>query len=387
MAWHYGTFACGHDGRVNIIGPMKHRVWKAERAFSRLCPSCYGQYKQDERERKSQEAAEEARKMGLPDLVGTQKQVEWATRIRQGAIEWYEKYIEKKFYLVEKITEEQAIEGMDYLLEHQTSAAWWIDNRDEFRWSLGKILLSAYEKMTKEQQKAEEMELDVDAVVRPEKPKTETIAEIRIVGTDTLQIRFPEFREDIRKLMRGSLSMTWDTDGKCWVRKVNYFSGSVEDRAAEAGHRLLAAGFVVKIRDQAIREKAISGQYEPEHTRWVAAFTSGEHEGKFGIFWNRMKEDFYDVARRLPQSRWSNPYVIVPPEHFEEVLDFAERYGFRISEAAQKLIDAAREAKDRALMVKVAASDEPERVVASTKPPVLEVPDEVDIDEELRDDD
>ena len=25
MAWYEGTFACGHEGRVNIIGPQKDR--------------------------------------------------------------------------------------------------------------------------------------------------------------------------------------------------------------------------------------------------------------------------------------------------------------------------------------------------------------------------
>lgn len=38
MAWYEGTFACGHEGRVNIIGPQKDRGYKKERAFSRLCP-------------------------------------------------------------------------------------------------------------------------------------------------------------------------------------------------------------------------------------------------------------------------------------------------------------------------------------------------------------
>ena len=25
MAWYEGTYACGHEGRVNIIGPQKDR--------------------------------------------------------------------------------------------------------------------------------------------------------------------------------------------------------------------------------------------------------------------------------------------------------------------------------------------------------------------------
>ena len=48
MAWYEGTFACGHDGRVNIIGPQKDRGYKKERAFSRLCPDCW-QKERDEK--------------------------------------------------------------------------------------------------------------------------------------------------------------------------------------------------------------------------------------------------------------------------------------------------------------------------------------------------
>lgn len=28
MAWYEGTYACGHEGRVNIIGPQKDRGYK-----------------------------------------------------------------------------------------------------------------------------------------------------------------------------------------------------------------------------------------------------------------------------------------------------------------------------------------------------------------------
>lgn len=39
-----GTFSCGHEGKVNIIGKAKDREWKIERAFSnrsnRKCAYC-----------------------------------------------------------------------------------------------------------------------------------------------------------------------------------------------------------------------------------------------------------------------------------------------------------------------------------------------------------
>lgn len=41
MAWYYGTYSCGHEGRVNIIGPTKDRQWKADRHFGHMCPECY----------------------------------------------------------------------------------------------------------------------------------------------------------------------------------------------------------------------------------------------------------------------------------------------------------------------------------------------------------
>ena len=41
MAWYNGTFSCGHEGRVNVIGKIKDREWKTERKFSNMCPDCY----------------------------------------------------------------------------------------------------------------------------------------------------------------------------------------------------------------------------------------------------------------------------------------------------------------------------------------------------------
>ena len=40
MAKYEGTYACGHDGVVNVIGKMSERQRKADYAFSHLCPKC-----------------------------------------------------------------------------------------------------------------------------------------------------------------------------------------------------------------------------------------------------------------------------------------------------------------------------------------------------------
>ena len=41
MAWFYGTYCCGHEGRTDIVGPTKDRERKADWHFSGLCPKCY----------------------------------------------------------------------------------------------------------------------------------------------------------------------------------------------------------------------------------------------------------------------------------------------------------------------------------------------------------
>ena len=40
MAWYNGTFSCGHEGRVNIIGKMSERQWKIDKYFSGVCEEC-----------------------------------------------------------------------------------------------------------------------------------------------------------------------------------------------------------------------------------------------------------------------------------------------------------------------------------------------------------
>lgn len=71
MAWYYGTYSCGHEGRVNIIGPTKDRQWKADRHFEHMCPECYEKWQEEERDRKSREATEKSKEMELPELART----------------------------------------------------------------------------------------------------------------------------------------------------------------------------------------------------------------------------------------------------------------------------------------------------------------------------
>lgn len=383
MAKYTVTRACGHVEEVVLFGKIKDREWRLENVEpNKLCYECWQKELAEQREKENREAAEAAREMNLPQLTGTEKQVAWAETIRQKVLANIDTYIYKSVE-EERRNDPKIWQALEHI-RNKTEARWWIDNREiDWSWETMRFLKKMYRE-AKEERMAPLPEViaeaKAEATVRPESPKTETVAEIRALD-DSVEIVFPEKRDDFRELVKMQLKMKWD--GK-WVRKLSKTNGTPEDRAAEAGHRILAAGFPIRIYDQELRARAVAGEYEPECTNWVMARIEGKYEGWFAITWDR-QDDYYKAARAIGGSRWSKPSVVVPPEKFEEVLDFAERYGFKLSSGAQELVEAARKAKENALVAKVDPPEEKPRVVASDKPPVLEVPTEVGIDDEFKD--
>ena len=82
MAWYYGTYSCGHDGKINLVGPTKDRQQKADWHFSGLCPDCYRKKQEEDREAADIEAEKKSEEMELPRLIGTEKQRKWANQLR-----------------------------------------------------------------------------------------------------------------------------------------------------------------------------------------------------------------------------------------------------------------------------------------------------------------
>lgn len=216
-------------------------------------------------------------------------------------------------------------------------------------------------------------------LVRPESPKTASIARISFDGA-MLRCYFPERREDFRQLVkRHNLYY----GGTYWQREIAS-DNDRPHRAAELIHALLAGGFCVKA-DGDLVNTAVNQTYTPEPRRVVTAVTEGQYTGWFLFWWHR-DEDCYQAAKRLPGARYDKPHVVVPPDSFAEVLDFAERQGFLIRPSARQVADAAAAELEAALVVSVEAPVKSERVRPSSKPQKLEVPNEVAVDESLLDD-
>lgn len=383
------TYACGHEGTVDIYGRSRDREWKLAHEEEKLCPDCWKKQRDEERAKQNAEAAEANKEAGLPELEGTEKQIAWAESIRKSMIdhiiEYYVSQITDEAKAEHPEEYERVMKAFEAIKQH-TDASWWIDNRvNDDKIGLRRLInaeIEAIKKAEKEPPKAIIEAAKAEATVYPEKRVTDLVVEIS-VSDNEVSAYLPERSDVFREIVKG-LDYGWGS-GR-WRKPIKVTNGPASDRAAELGNRLLAAGFPVRIYDPEIRQKAVSGEYEPECKRWVFV-TNEKHKrpGHLAIWWSRQEGDFYDTAKRIAGAAWYRPYVIVPPENYEEVLDFARMYGFKVSAAAQRAIDAAKELKARALVPDVYTPDKPKEVIPSGKPPVLEVPDEVEIDEEFRD--
>jgi len=368
------------------VGPRNFREYRLRRLSEELCPDCL----EAERRRRNEENARRNAEEGLPALVGTEKQVLWAESIRREVIDAWTAFLDHEKY------GDEVAQALEYFVS-ETRASWWIDHRglvtlkhsqvphlDLDSW-LGQLeregALSAGDQPSTVTAALEDAK--VEATVRPADPKTESVAEVRSVG-DVIEVEFPERREDFRRLVRFELGYSWN--GRCWMRTISPVIGPVEERVVETAHRLLAAGFPIRLYDEELRRRAIEADFTPEPKRIIMKLTTGQHSGWFAIEWPR-DEDYYRAARSLPGSRWDRPHVVVPPEQWEEIVGFAETYDFTLSPGAKELVEQARATQEAAL---VAPPLEPKRAPKgrkpSSKPPVLDVLEEVAVDDSLRDD-
>lgn len=109
----------------------KKRGWKE--VFAR---NVTAHKKEAERKAENEVAAEQAKKAGLPELKGSEKQVAWAESIRKSALAAPKNCVlpAEAFEAKNPDAEQRAfyavVSSARSRLENETSAKWWIDNRD-----------------------------------------------------------------------------------------------------------------------------------------------------------------------------------------------------------------------------------------------------------------
>lgn len=347
MAWYYGTYSCGHEGRVNIIGPCKDREWKSEREFSKMCPDCYKEKLAKEREQKNAEAEQAAAEMELPDLVGSPAQIKWANTIRVDALKWLTDYsdkIEQQKDLLQDSEEEifscsneTRLLAFDHGIKSHSDARFWIDSRFDLP-ALAATFLKEYMESLKNAVPDDiKEELDREKkllTIKPENAAKNGIAIIQHLPDNILSVSYAK-DEDFRRIVKEN-GFSFDFGKTAWVRKITEFTGSIDDRAADIGNSLLANGFTVRFENQAQMDNAISGSFEPECRRWVKFINE---KNTFSISWDGMNDTLYYASKKLPNAKWSKGCMTVPAEYYSDVIDFADTMGFHFSSKALKKIE------------------------------------------------
>jgi hypothetical protein len=125
----------------------------------------------------------------------------------------------------------------------------------------------------------------------------------------------------------------WNTE---WNRELDETTGSYADRAAEIGNVLLKNGYCICIHDKTIMDNAITGNYIPEHKKWIY---SRKDTSLLAINWGEKNDELYSRARKIKGSKWSSPSVVVDVSHYKAIEKFAEENDFRFTKNAIQKIE------------------------------------------------
>lgn len=217
-------------------------------------------------------------------------------------------------------------------------------------------------------------------VLRPQSPKTETVAWVHIQGR-LVSVHFPEKRDDFGNIVKG-LDYQWNAP--YWQRSIADKDGTPLDRAAELCHRLLDGGFCVSPPNVAVQDKALAGDYDADGKRWITAMKAQSGREYFLIKWSR-REDMYNAAIRITAAHYDgqNYGVRVPGELYDEVIDFAERYKFVMDDRAKELVQAAQAMRESALLVTNYAPVAAAAPADGSRPEL--VPESFEVDDDLAD--
>ena len=152
MAHYDITHTCGHDERIELFGPTRERESRIEWLQERPCTECWKKERKAEAEaRKDKEAAMIVEKFGddaagainaisnaACKLEGSSRQIMWAEGIRAKCItDILDRLHNLVAHIPGKATAQQSAEfaarckAIASVIANETSAAWWIDNRDD----------------------------------------------------------------------------------------------------------------------------------------------------------------------------------------------------------------------------------------------------------------
>lgn len=363
-----GTYSCGHEGDVYQGGYTEEYAQDiANREFEYLCPECKKIEKEKQYEKTYKELSKEAEEQGLPELDGTEKQVRWATTIRdeflqvlgklpklsdskinENAEQFTKEGYDKRFKELAKEYNEM-VDAISAFIEQQ-SAKKFIDNRyllkytaisheDEEvgrRWEKAtRILLREYEKIVEEyrpksieeqQYEKEQEELTSKLTVFPENYNNTPIIIISY-DSDKSIVMVKTFKD--RTVIDLCKENGYRWGGSYWRKRIDNFTGSEIDRMAQIGNSLLEEGYAVEFDNEESKKMAITASFEKEVTSWIAW---NEKEKKASLFWRGSNDGLYHQAKKISGAKWKDGRFLIPIAKHAELIEFAEIMGLGISD-------------------------------------------------------
>ena len=332
------------------------------------------------------ETGDPANDMEYVTLTGSEKQVPWATEIR--ATRMLVAKSGRVLFGALLASREQS-EELLRCLQSIRRAHWWIETRTLGH---GQFLLAALDEGFKARYVTPPMDnttthalqaaavlaaaVLTEALLAPAKTRG-PVAEVSLAA-GKVRVVLIEFDEATNTLLK-RCGYRWEAPA--WVRQaVDDVAGH---RAVEIAVRLLAHGCPVRIFDEALRQRVVDQDYDPESPRRVEVPTSKKYSTKFHLVWalDGNPAQCKKAASQLRGAKVFDDGAYVSAGHFEDILDFADQNGFAITPEAQSLIDA--EKQELAGAVKVVA--QPKATEGAPPKPALAAA-TGEIDAELLDD-
>lgn len=313
---------------------------------------------------------------GLPKLVGSEKQIDWANDIRSKRLrsltvlldpknswpsawsDYFSGILPSQGRLISEENARTQRSEIINLVRSIPNAHWWIETRqlntrDFLLEACDWIRVREYALPSLDRIGKPENDKFMEGMIIPPNPHG-AIVEIQ-QNHNRIGIRLSVYDEKAIGILK-KYCFHWEDKRGIWERTVDIKRDPQRDtqydRAVEVGVRFLQSGHAVFIVEKSLREKVVIGDFQPEVFRRVETSKSEKYGMRFYFLYNGEK-DAATLAHLLTKIRGSKAYpdaAYVPSSRFEEVEDFAEAHGFTLTEKARDLVSQERRTKSLRLV-------------------------------------
>lgn len=346
------------------------------------------------REEKLAIAFDYAKSRQLIELKGTTAQIESAMIIRYVCLtdSIFELKADQyaRFEGQERMSIEEANLYIDYALK-QDHASFWLN----YKSISGSIDSYFFYKYVEQEILCAPLDTSIHSqnLLHPAQEVSSVIIDMRIHAEDRLVIESVGSNPDILiPLMR---QHQFTNDGKAFIKNLLLpQQGSATDRLAEIGQILHEAGLILNVQDAQVRELICGGYIAPISHRWVD-FIEHKEEAYFEVTWEYNNE-LYGKLKTIPGSLYVSKkegmpitpaHIKVPLLQYREMAHILDQSHFKWTDRAQKVANQLQEWYEHIPVIGGEERPLPSKNTPFLRPPVLELPEFVDIDNELLEND